>query len=84
MSVVIWTDRARDQLADVWVAATPAERAVIEPLVLKLERDLAADPDEVGESRQDELRVVMRALLVIWFEVQPGRVRIVRVTRPKR
>lgn len=86
MSVVIWTDAARDQLADIWVRATPAERAAIEPIVLGLERDLGDDPLAVGESRNDPLRVEVRGLLTFWFQMLPDdrRVRIVRVHRPRR
>jgi plasmid stabilization system protein ParE len=86
MSVVIWTDAARDQLADIWVQATPAERAAIEPVVLGLERDLGDDPLAVGESRNGPLRVEIRDPLTFWFQVSPdGRwVRIVRVHRPRR
>jgi hypothetical protein len=86
MSFVEWEDAARDELADIWVQATPAERAVIEPVVLRLERDLADDPLAVGESRNGSLRVEFREPLTFWFQVWTGarRVRIVRVHRPRR
>ncbi|HET6575347.1 MAG TPA: hypothetical protein VFG68_17200 [Fimbriiglobus sp.] len=86
MSVVEWEDAARDELADIWVQATPAERAAIEPIVLGLERDLGDDPLAVGESRNDPLRVEFRDPLTFWFQVSPDdrRVRIVRVHRPRR
>lgn len=84
MSIVEWEEKARDELADIWVAATPAERAVIEPFVLKLERDLVADPDDVGESRGGRRRVLIGRLLVVWFDVWPGRARVFHLTRPKR
>ena len=38
MSVVRWADKARDELADIYVQATPQERQLIETLVLAFER----------------------------------------------
>jgi hypothetical protein len=86
MSLVEWDDAARDELADIWVQATPAERAVIEPVVLRLERDLADDPLAVGESRNGPLRVEFREFLTFWLQVweSASRVQIVRVHRPRR
>ncbi|HKB41372.1 MAG TPA: hypothetical protein VKD72_33410 [Gemmataceae bacterium] len=83
MSPLEWVDKARDQLADIWVAATPAERAVMGPLVVQLESDLRDDPLAVGESSSSSRRVVIRSPLVVWFNVWPGRVRIFYVTRPR-
>jgi plasmid stabilization system protein ParE len=83
VSDVDWTDRARDQLADIWVAATPKERVAFEGAIGRLERDLSEAPLEVGESRAGSVRVVIRSLLVFWFDVAP-RVRIFRVTRFRR
>ena len=79
-----WDDPPRDELADIWVTATPKERETIEPIVIKLERDLLAAPLSVGESREDPLRVAILLPLVVWFNVNLTQVRIVRVTRPQR
>jgi plasmid stabilization system protein ParE len=84
VSEIKWTDRARDQLADIWVAATPAERIAFEGMILQLERDLADAPFEVGESRAGSIRVVVRSSLVVWFDVSASKVRGFRVTRPHR
>jgi hypothetical protein len=86
MSRVEWADRARDELADIYVQATPAERDDIEAAVLGIERDLAADPRAVGESRSGQLRFETRAPLGFWFSVPPdgSRARIIRVTRSRR
>jgi len=83
MSVVEWADSARDELADIWVRATPAERERIEPIVLATERDLADAPLIVGESRVGRLRLEIRLPLAFWFDVSSAgdRVRIVRVIR---
>jgi plasmid stabilization system protein ParE len=86
MSLVEWTNAARDQLADIWVLATPAERTVIERVVVAGERDLADDPLAVGESRFDRVRVAIRPPLTIWFEISAdgSRVRIFRIRRPRK
>ena len=39
-----WDDAAGDALADIWVAATPAERDEIERAVLRANRLLSDDP----------------------------------------
>jgi plasmid stabilization system protein ParE len=86
MNPVDWSDKARDQLADIWVQATPDERTRIEGMVLAVERDLADDPHGVGKSRGGRLRFVFRNPLSFWFEVSASgdRVRIGRVLRPRR
>jgi plasmid stabilization system protein ParE len=85
MSVVRWADKARDELADIYVQATPQERQLIETLVLAFERDLAMLPLEVGESRVGRLRFEIRRPIAFWFSVAPSgdSVRIVRVTKPR-
>jgi hypothetical protein len=84
MSLPEWAEIARDRLADIWVLATPDERARIESIVLQFERDVADDPFHVGESRGGDLRIEVRMPLVFWFRVSDKgvRVRIVSVTRP--
>ena len=83
MNAVIWQDRALDRLADVWVAATPAERAEIERDVAALNRRLAADPAGEGESRTGRVRVVIDGYLTVYFELYAaGVVRVTDVRRP--
>jgi hypothetical protein len=86
MNVPEWTEKARDQLADAWVAATPDERDLIEQVVLSAERDLRDNPLGVGESRGGPYRVLMRPPLTFWYTVSPDgtRARIFRVLRPHR
>lgn len=86
MSDPEWTERARDQLADIWVAATPDERDEIERVVIAAERELKRGPLAVGESRSGRLRTLLRPPLTFWYAVLPpdNRVRIVRVLRPRR
>jgi hypothetical protein len=86
MSRVTWEDRARDELADIYVQATPTERNQIERVVVAFEGDLADDPMSVGESRGQRSRVEFRGFLTFWFQVSEfgGEVRIYRVLRPRR
>jgi hypothetical protein len=81
-----WEDSARDELADIWVGATPQVRNIIEAQILQLERDLIADPLAVGESRSGTRRVVvlLPLPLVISFRVHGNHVRIVGILRPRK
>jgi plasmid stabilization system protein ParE len=69
---VEWTDYALDQLADIWVTITPAERDVIEQTVDAINARLAVDPSSVGESRADNRRVWFRHPLVVIYRLVPG------------
>jgi hypothetical protein len=86
MSVVEWEDSARDELADIWVEASPDEREKIAALIEQLERDLRREPFDVGESRTGRVRVEVRSPLVFWFDVTPDGavVRVIRVRRWRR
>lgn len=79
-----WADGARDELADIWVLATPQDRSKIESAVLDFVRDLGDDPFLVGESRDGDMRIAVRMPLVFWFRVgdKARWVRIVSVSRP--
>lgn len=80
-----WREAARDELADVWVAATPADRVRLEAAVLFTEALLLKNPHKVGESRFGEFRVVYTPPLTFWFRVPPGStiVTIEHVSRPR-
>lgn len=67
-----WIDAAKDDLADLWVAAPPDERDEIERAVLRENRLLADDPENEGESRPGNARVLIVSPLTIWYRVQPG------------
>lgn len=86
MSLVEWEESARDELADIWVQATSAERPGIEQAVLAAERELADDPMAVGESRFDHVRVEVWEPLTVWYTVSAdgSRVRIFHIHRPRR
>lgn len=67
-----WTDEARDELADIWVAATVEERTEIERAVLRADRLIVADPTGAGESRGGNARVVIVPPLTVWYRVERG------------
>lgn len=66
------TNKALDQLADIWVAATQDDRDVIERAVLEVNRELADDPANKGESRSGGRRTLIASPLTVWFRVLPG------------
>lgn len=77
-----WDESAYDDLADIWVAATVDDRAAIERAVLRANRLLTEDPENEGESRSGNVRVLFAPPLVVWYRVQPGpRARVVNVRR---
>jgi plasmid stabilization system protein ParE len=82
---VEWTDEALDHLADIYVATpTPGERDAIARCVERINRQLAADPGTVGESRGPGRRVWFAHPLMVAFDLPPGGgVVINQVTRLK-
>jgi plasmid stabilization system protein ParE len=67
MFEVLWKRSARGQLADIWVNAS--NRNAITAAVDSIDRALRSDPDEQGESREDQERVVVVPPLVVDFRV---------------
>lgn len=85
MYELIWPPELLDELADIWVATTPAHRDQIGAGVERLNRELARDPFEVGEARHDDARrVVVVAGLSIFFSVVAGQVRVGHIRWPRR
>jgi hypothetical protein len=76
---VVWLDIARDDLANIYVAASPgAERDVIEAAVLELERQLRQNAPGVGESRSGRRRIGFVPPLGFVFELDvAGRVAVI-------
>ena len=66
----VWDDDAADELADIWVAATPEERDVIERAVLRVNRELVENP-EIGETRIGDSRVHFSSPLTVWYSIDP-------------
>ena len=79
-----WPTEVLDELADIWVTASPADRDHIGAGIERLNRALVRDPFEVGESRSDPFRVTFEAGLSISFSVVAYKVRVVNVRRPER
>jgi hypothetical protein len=87
MTWIDWDEVARDELADIWVAATVSDRDTIAAIVENTIRDIERDSLDVGESRQGNLRLAIHLPMSLWFRVfKNGQVvRIVHVRRiPKR
>ena len=80
--MVDWHDRARDRLADLWVAATPEERVAIERAVHEINARLATDPAFLGEEMRPGERVWFHHPLVVRYRLIPGGgVKVLHVAR---
>ena len=75
---VIWKTVALDHLADVYVSLSVADRNRMANGIEGLNRRLADEPLEVGESRFSGIRIAFPALLTVTFHVDEPK-RIVRV-----
>jgi plasmid stabilization system protein ParE len=69
MFAVVWADQALDELADIWVAATPELRDRIEASVRRLGQRLQADPTAIGESRSNNRRVAFDPPIAIIYRI---------------
>lgn len=80
---VIWRGFLLARLAELYVAASDLQRQAMADGVEQFNDRLAADPFEVGESRDDDLRVAFPPLLCVYFQVDKVRriVRVATVTR---
>ena len=82
MTWVDWDETARDELADIWVVATPSDRETIAAIVEATIREIETDPLDVGESRQENLRLAIHLPIALWFSVSKEQMaQIVHVTR---
>jgi hypothetical protein len=79
-----WADEALDELADIYVLATPPDREVIARRVLAVNKALRINPLGVGEDRASGLRVDANPVLTVWFRVtNSGQwVRVIHAHRP--
>lgn len=71
MSWLDWSEEALDELADIYVLATPEDREAIARHVAGLNKALADDPFSVGEEREGDLRIDAKPVLTVWFRVTP-------------
>lgn len=87
MKLADWHEQALDELADLWVRITPAERNLVEAAVDRVNRLLRDDPWPQGESRAGDERVLVVDPLTVWFDIPAGaaygRVLHVRMRRPR-
>lgn len=75
-----WTAEARRELADIWLRADSTQRRAISAAAHAIDRRLAINPDNEGESRSAGRRVLFERPLGIMFRVHQSRA-AVRVTR---
>ena len=69
MFAVVWANKALDELADIWVIATPELRDRIETSVQRLGRQLQDDPSALGESRANNRRVAFDPPIAIIYRI---------------
>jgi hypothetical protein len=79
-----WADEALDELADIYVLATPQDREVIARRVQALNTALKINPLSVGEERESNLRVDATPVLTVWFRVTDSghSARVIHAHRP--
>jgi hypothetical protein len=66
---LIWLDAVLDELAGLYVAANPTNRARMAAAVEALNARLRSDPRAEGESREGSLRITFIPLLAVTFHV---------------
>ncbi|HVK18275.1 MAG TPA: type II toxin-antitoxin system RelE/ParE family toxin [Fimbriiglobus sp.] len=70
---VEWKESALDELADIYVAADPADRDEIERTVEQINAALAANPQFLGESRATpNQRAWLSDPLTVTFQIIPA------------
>ena len=78
MYTVRWKRTALDRLAELWLEAD--NRSAVTTAVDEIDRILAGDPHNAGESRSGETRVLFVAPLGVFFEI-PDSSKVVDVLR---
>lgn len=78
---VEWTDEALDALADLYVAASISDKFAIGQTAEHINRQLADDPSEPGESRSGGRRIWHVPPLVVLYRVGPTGVVVSEVER---
>ncbi len=64
---VLWSEIAEEELADIWLNASDPE--VITQASHLIDRQLRRDPDQVGESRPNNRRILLVSPLGVSFQV---------------
>ena len=80
---VVWVEEALDQLSDLYVVLSLIEQDAMAKSVVGINRQLADNPEAVGESRTPWVRVWFVAGLMLRFNIDPAgqRVTVYEVTR---
>ena len=86
MFTASWTTEALDELADVWISASPSDRDDFATGIERMNRRLERAPLEEGESRGPLRRVTFINGLTVHFEVlvPAGIARVLHVRWPQR
>jgi plasmid stabilization system protein ParE len=79
MYTVRWKQSALDRLAELWLDA--ADRDAVNAAVLEIDRSLASNPNEAGESRSENVRVIFCQPIGCFFFIDESRdvVEVLRV-----
>ena len=64
---VRWTRTASNQLADIWTNAT--DQAAVTAASYRIEQALKRDPENQGEDRPNNRRIIFDAPLVVTFRI---------------
>jgi hypothetical protein len=67
---VHWVPKAERELADIWAAAE--DRKLVTEAANRIDDTLHARPEELGESRGADLRIVLDFPLGVTFQVRPA------------
>ncbi len=78
---VLWMPAAEERLASIWVHAD--DRNEITQAAHRIDQTLRADPEDAGESRSGEMRLLLAPPLGVLFLVSPDdrRVSVLTVWR---
>jgi hypothetical protein len=66
---LVWKPSASDDLVALWLDAPPGSRERFRQVVDDIERALMRDPLSIGESRDEQVRMVVEPPVVLVFEV---------------
>lgn len=76
---VHWTTSAREQLGNVWLKGDSERRRAITAAADAVDKRLATDPFNEGESRPDNQRITFEPPLGLTFRVERSAVYVLRV-----
>lgn len=76
-----WSKSARQELTRIWLKADSGRRRAITEAARAVDKSLAINPRNVGESRPDDLRICFEPPLGVLFRAEEKRsiVRVVRI-----